>query len=124
MKKILFYIMCPVILLAIIRYMTVFLKSEVIRPESIGMIEVTSSADSVNVKGNIILESSKAYKSYSFRTEAHDMYITIYGVLVSPFHRYGVFNIDIDGEFPNIENIYLEGKGETLLIWSKHRQQQ
>ena len=97
----------------------VFFKGEVIRPGAIGMIDVGMTANHVNVKGTFILESSKAYKDYKFRVEGENLYITIYGVLVSSFYKYGVFDIKIDGNFSDIKNVYFEGKGETNQIWSQ-----
>lgn len=96
-----------------------FFIGEVIRPGAIGLINTSVRNDSVQVSGTFVLESSKAYKDYSYRIDGNNLYIKIYGVLVSPFHRYGSFNINIKGDFSIIKHIYLENDKEQNCIWNE-----
>jgi hypothetical protein len=96
-----------------------FIIGGIIRPGAIGEIRLTASDSRIQVSGRFMLDSAKAYKNYSYRVEGSNMYIKIYGTLVSSFHRYGVFDIKIDGDFSTITKIYLEDNNEKQLIWEK-----
>jgi uncharacterized protein YxeA len=89
-----------------------------IRAGAIGLVKANVNETEIRVSGDFILESSKAYKNYRYRIDGNNVYIKIYGTLVSSIYRYGAFDISIKGDFSLIENVYLEGHGEETLIWN------
>ena len=96
-----------------------FLLGEPMRADAIGVSDIQVNESSVKMSG-MFFTSADAYKNYKHRTDGDSMYITIYKTVVSSFHKYGIFDIEISGDFSGIKNIYIEGKGETkVLVWKR-----
>ena len=96
-----------------------FIVDKTIRPDAIGLIKVAASDSQIQFSGDFVLESSKAYKNYSYRIEDGTVYIKIYGGLVSAVHKSGHFDIIINDDFSSITAIYLEDDSDKQLIWQK-----
>lgn len=96
-----------------------FIIGDIMRPGVIGLIKVSASDSQIKFSGDFILASAQAYKNYSYRIEGGVMYIKIYGVYVSALHKYGQFDITMNGDFSTITAIYLEDSKEKKIIWEK-----
>lgn len=96
-----------------------FFVDEIIRPGAIGLIKISVSDTQIQFSGDFVLESTKVYKSYSYRIEGSKMYIKIHETLLSASHKDGHFDIKIDGDFSTITAVYLEDNNDKQLIWGK-----
>ena len=97
-----------------------FLSSNiVIRPGAIGNIKTKVSNGVIDIKGDFVLESTRAYKDYNYRIHNNSIYITVYGTPISSKYSSGKVDITIKGDFSEIKSIYLEGKGESNLVWER-----
>jgi hypothetical protein len=63
--------------------------------------------------------SALAYKGFKYRIDGETMYVRVYSVVVSSFHKYGTIQIGIDGDFSNINKIYVEDSDNQRLIWDR-----
>ena len=61
--------------------------------------------------------SGDAYKNYEYEVKGKYLYITIKYVLASNSYRSGDFAIQINGDFTNVEQIYLTDGKNNKLIW-------
>lgn len=111
-----------VILIAVTGAVMINGRVQIIRPGAIGMMKVDVDNNGIHVTGEVALDSINVYKKYSYRIEENNIYITIYGGAGSSSDESGHIDLFIDGDFSEIEKIFLEGKGESVLIWQAERQ--
>lgn len=111
-----------VILIAVTGAVMINGRVQIIRPGAIGMTKVDVDNNGIHVTGEVVLDSISVYKKYSYRIEENNIYITIYGGAGSSSDESGHIDLFIDGDFSEIEKIFLEGKGESVLIWQAERQ--
>ena len=65
-------------------------------------------------------DSALAYRGFRYRIENGSLYVKVYSVVVSPLYKYGAVKIDIEGDFANITNIFLEDNDNIKLIWGRN----
>ena len=98
--------------------MKLFIIGSVKPVDSVFIENVYVDKNQVEISGDFI-SSADAFRKYKYRIEDGDLYVTIYWVYVSDFYRYGKVDIKIEGEFSNLDNIYLEDQTTKKLIWKK-----
>jgi predicted small secreted protein len=122
MKTILIISICVVVVLIVIAgvfFVKYFVVGKTMNPDVIGQIKVDVSDHQVQLSGSFVLASAEAYKNYHYRIDDNNMYIKIYGTIVSAIHKSGIFDIVIDGNFSDIKTIYLEDDSSQQIIWEK-----
>lgn len=113
-----------VILIAVTGAVMINGRVQIIRPGAIGMTKVDVDNNGIHVTGEVALDSISVYKKYIYRIEENNIYITIYGGAGSSSDESGHIDLFIDGDFSEIEKIFLEGKDESVLIWQAERQKE
>lgn len=108
MAIILIVIVCVIIAVFVIRSG----GNRSISYEEIAIDDISLSENSLELNGSI-LASAKNYKHYKYVIIDENLYITMYGGLVTKANSNGEFNIVIDDvEMKKVNSIYLKN-GET-----------
>ena len=98
----------------------IFLSGSVMPAERILITEVSVNESSVYIQGDFVHDSALAYKGFKYRVDGQKLFIKVYSVVVSPFHKYGRVDISIIDDFSNIQEVYLEDNSKQLQIFEKH----
>lgn len=87
--------------------------------EDIVINKVSVSESSIVIDGDIT-SSSRAYKDFSYTLVGTELYVTIDSVLVSKKYNTGKFEIKIEENGTQINNIHLTDNKSTKVIYSKN----
>lgn len=91
----------------------VFASGKVLRAQSLGYSDITVSTSSVS--GNISSSTSAdKFSKFTYRIEDNNLYITVYGGVLSGGWDGG---IHIEDDFSELYSIYLADTTTTRLIW-------
>ncbi|KAB3530909.1 hypothetical protein F8154_13390 [Alkaliphilus pronyensis] len=119
-KMIFLAVILSIVVLLGMAYFITFVYGAYINVENYGVREVLVDESSLNFKGYTI-SSAQAFSGYQYKIKGEDVYIKIRYSMVSRFNRSGNADINIEGNFENVKNVYLQGrkKDDVRLIWSK-----
>lgn len=121
MKKIYFALAGVVcVLLAVYLYRicfvgTVFCDNILVSPNDIIVTDT-----SVKIRGTANMPHY-AYRGFEYETDGDDLHIKLRYVVKSPFVKGTDFDVSINGDFSNIENVYLSNNLLDYAIWADNK---
>lgn len=80
--------------------------------------KVVVSSDNLTIYGEFV-DSSRAYKDYSYRLVGTELYVSLNSVLVSKKYSSGSFEINLPINGIDVENVHLTDDKSTKVIYSK-----
>ena len=96
-----------------------FIIGKIMPPDRITVQNISIDNDIIRIDGGFYRDSALAYRGYKYRIEDDNLYVKVYCVLVSDIYKYGKVDIDINGQFSNLQNIYFEDQDNVLLVWTQ-----
>lgn len=96
-----------------------FLVGNIAPVSNISVNNASIEDNEISLNAFILGDSGLAYKNCSYKIEDDRMYIKAYSVVTSVFYKYGSIDINIKGDFVNINKLYLEDQNQKVIIFDR-----
>ncbi|MDO9536329.1 MAG: hypothetical protein Q7J85_13635 [Bacillota bacterium] len=108
------------IIIALVLGLLHFKYGTVTNPQSIIVYKIKVEDTELHIRGDTV-NSSSGFVGYKYKIENENLYLQLRYSFLTKKNQYGDFNINIAGNFANVNKVYLRGKKPHFaeLIWTR-----